>query len=110
MMYYEVLLIIATIGLMWMFREKQQIVTIYQGDESTLSEANEYYWILKDNNIPFKYHIPYNWENFFQFGYKKCSVYIKVKKSDVIRARRIMWCYRKEKMEMERNIRGERMR
>ncbi|WP_404458284.1 hypothetical protein [Oceanobacillus kapialis] len=107
---YELLLIFAVIGLMWLFREKQESVTIYKGDESSLNEASEYYWILRDNNIPFKYHIPYNWENFYQFGYKKSPVYIKVRKNDVIKARRIIWCHWKEKREMERNIKESRIK
>ncbi|SET48016.1 hypothetical protein SAMN05216389_11266 [Oceanobacillus limi] len=100
----EILLIIVALTLMWRFRDSNENVTIYSGDESTLDEANEYYWVLKNNNIPIKYQIPYRWENFFVFGYKRSPVYIKVRKNDVLKARQIMWCYRKDKMKMERNI------
>lgn len=41
---YEVILITATIGLLWLFIDKQESVTIYQGDESSLGEATEYYF------------------------------------------------------------------
>lgn len=101
---YEILLIAATIGLMWMYRDNNEYVTIYSGDETTLGEANEYYWILKHHKIHFKYQIPYNWENIFLFGYKKSPVYIKVRKDDAARTREIFWFYRAEKMKMEENI------
>ncbi|WP_106496317.1 hypothetical protein [Lentibacillus sp. Marseille-P4043] len=103
---FEVLLITSAIALMFLFRDRDnnKYETVYSGDESTLSEANVYYWLLKNNKIPFKYQIPYNWKNFYQFGYQKSPVYIKVARNDAVRARRIIWLYRKEKMKMERNI------
>ncbi|MGY0692382.1 hypothetical protein ACW2QC_06255 [Virgibacillus sp. FSP13] len=103
---FEVLLIISVTALMFLFRdrENEEYITVYSGDESTLSEANVYYWLLKNNKIPFKYQIPYNWKNLYQFGYQKSPVYIKVARNDVVRARRIIWLYRKERMKMERNM------
>lgn len=100
----EFILIASTVTLMILFRDRNNEEIAYSGSESNLSEANAYYWLLKNNRIPVKYIIPYNWENFYQFGYKECSVYIKVNKKDMEKANKIMMNYRIEKQKMERNV------
>ncbi len=80
--------VMAAAMLLFMFRDGKKYETVYSGSESNLSEANEYYWLLKGNKIPFKYQIPYNWSNFYQFGYKESPVYIKVSENDVDKAKK----------------------
>lgn len=105
---FEIMLIVGTIILMFLFRDDNKYKTVYTGSESSLSEANEYYWLLKNNNIPVKYQIPYNWENFYQFGYKESSIYLKVSQKDFEKAWQVMMSYRVERSKMERNIAADR--
>ncbi|MDY0406385.1 hypothetical protein P5G51_014180 [Virgibacillus sp. 179-BFC.A HS] len=93
---------------LFMFRCDKKYETVYSGSESNVGEANEYYWLLKSHKIPFKYQIPYSWENFYQFGYKESPIYIKVHEKDMDRARKAMMHYRIEKMKIERNIQASR--
>ncbi|MDY0394547.1 hypothetical protein ACFSMW_07785 [Virgibacillus halophilus] len=90
--------------LLFMFKDDSKYEIVYKGSETNLSEANEYYWLLKNHRIPFKYQIPYNWRNFVAFGYKESPVYIKVSEENVERATKVMMFHRAEKMRMERNI------
>lgn len=106
----EFILIASTITLIILFRDRNNEETAYTGSESNLREANEYYWLLKNNRIPVKYVIPYNWENFYRFGYKESPVYIKVNKKDIEKANKVMMNYRVEKLKMERNIAADRNR
>lgn len=106
---FELILLAATITLMILFsniNNREEVV--YSGSESNLNEANEYYWLLKSNRIPVKYNIPYNWENFYRFGYKESPVYIKVDKKNAEKANKVMMFYRAEKKKMERNMEAER--
>lgn len=105
---YEIILTVSAIALMFLFRDDNKYETVYSGSESSLSEANEYYWLLKGNKIPVKYQMPYNWENFYQFGYKESPIYIKVSQKDLDKARQVMMYYRVEKSKMERNIAAEK--
>ncbi|MDY0404283.1 hypothetical protein P5G51_001605 [Virgibacillus sp. 179-BFC.A HS] len=97
-------ILVAFVILLFKFRDDNKYEIVYFGTESNLSEANEYYWLLKNNRIPLTYQIPYNWENFYRFGYKESPVYIKVSEKDVEKARKVMLYHRVEKMKMERNI------
>ncbi|TMN22508.1 hypothetical protein [Lentibacillus cibarius] len=105
---FEFIAIVAAALLLFMFRDDKKYRTVYSGSESNLSEANEYYWLLKHKKIPIKYQIPYNWKNFYQFGYKESPVYIKVSEDYVEKARKVMMYHRIEKMKMQRNIELER--
>lgn len=100
---FNILVILGFILLLFLLRNGEKYETIYIGSESNIGEAMEYYWLLKNNNIPFKYHIPYNWNNLYQFGYKESPVYIKVSEKNVERASRLIMYRRIEKRKMESN-------
>lgn len=102
--------LLAVAILLFMHRDHNKYETVYKGNETNLSEANEYYWLLKNHQIPFKYQMPYNWRNFYEFGYKESPVYIKVSEKDVERATQLMMFYRAEKLKMERHIASEKNR
>lgn len=104
----EIISIASIVTFMFLLRDKNKYETVYNGDESSLGEANEYYWLLRNNKIPVKYQIPYNWENFYQFGYKESPIYLKVSKKDIEKARQAMMYYRVEKAKMERNMEANR--
>ncbi|MEN1967832.1 hypothetical protein WMZ97_07080 [Lentibacillus sp. N15] len=106
------IIVIAAISaaIIFLFKESDKYVTAYSGNESDLSEANNFYWLLRNNNIPVSYVIPYNWENFSRFGYKRSSVYIKVAKKDIEKAREVMMYYRAERLKMKRNMEAVRNR
>ncbi|RYG74273.1 hypothetical protein EU245_03435 [Lentibacillus lipolyticus] len=105
---FEFIAIIAGALLLFMSRDGKKYETVYSGSESNLREANEYYWLLKHNKISFKYQIPFNWKNFYQFGYRESPVYIKVSDRDVEKAKKVMMHYRIEKMKMQRNMEAEK--
>lgn len=105
---FEIILIASAATFMFLFKDNNKYEIAYSGNESNLSEANEYYWLLRNNKIPVKYEIPYNWENFYQFGYKKSPIYIKVDKKDIEKAKNVMMYYRAEKLKMERNMEADR--
>ncbi|GAA0439907.1 hypothetical protein GCM10008983_16050 [Lentibacillus halophilus] len=105
---FEIILITSVLTLIILFSDTNRYETVYSGTESSLSEANDYYWLLKNYNIPVRLQIPYNWENFYRFGYKESPVYIKVSQKKLEKARHVMMHYRVEKSKMERNIKAEK--
>lgn len=91
--------------LVYLLDKKESFVTVYEGTESSLKEAIDYYWILKSYKFKqIKYEIPYNFENFFHFGYHECVVRIKVKREDVNKVKEVLRNYRAEQRKIERNI------
>ncbi|WP_138417422.1 hypothetical protein [Aquibacillus sediminis] len=92
-----------------MMEKQHRFVTVYEVRESSLNEAMRYYWVLKGNKLNYiKYEIPYNFENFYSFGYRQCVVRIKVRKEDVPQANQVLRDYRARQRRMERNIENQK--
>ncbi|GGH73187.1 hypothetical protein JOD43_000017 [Pullulanibacillus pueri] len=100
------ILSLAILGLiiLYFIDQKQKYVTVYEGKESTLREAMDYYWILKAKRISVKYHMPYNMHNVYCFGYYESPVRLLVRKQDERKAREVLINFRAEKRRMESNI------
>lgn len=77
--------------------ERDNWVSLYEGKESTIGEAQEIYWYLKNNNINFKYDIPINWNNYFRTKYEECSVFIEVPHQEIVEARKLLRQYHHQK-------------
>ena len=103
-------LVVAVLITLYILEKKYKYVTVYEGSESTLKEAMEYYWALKAHRLPIKYKMPYNFNNLYRFGYVESPVRIDVRKQDEAKARELLMNFRAEKRKMERNIEESRKR